>query len=66
MNLTCYVLLQFEEVRLRQNVDVTVSLESDPAPRPIESFTDMVQLCVLNFNYGFEIILNIWFITSVI
>ncbi|XP_042476556.1 ATP-dependent RNA helicase DBP2-like isoform X2 [Macadamia integrifolia] len=32
---------QIEEVRLRLNVDVTVASDSQPAPAPIESFTDM-------------------------
>ncbi|KAL2488467.1 ATP-dependent RNA helicase DBP2 [Forsythia ovata] len=35
---------QIEEVRLRLNVDVTVSPNSLPAPAPIESFVDM-NLC---------------------
>ncbi|KAI4307780.1 hypothetical protein L6164_030928 [Bauhinia variegata] len=32
---------QIEEVRLRLNLDVTVELDSLPAPAPIESFMDM-------------------------
>ncbi|XP_040993788.1 DEAD-box ATP-dependent RNA helicase 52A-like isoform X2 [Juglans microcarpa x Juglans regia] len=32
---------QVENVRLRLNVDVTVALDSSPAPAPVESFTDM-------------------------
>lgn len=32
---------QVEEVRLRLNVDATVPPDSQPAPAPIESFTDM-------------------------
>jgi hypothetical protein len=36
----CYI--QIEEVRLRLNLDVTVSSDSPAAPGPIESFNDMV------------------------
>lgn len=34
--------MQIEDVRERLNVDVTVALDSSPAPAPVESFTDMV------------------------
>lgn len=40
------IYIQIEEVRLRLNVDVTVAPDLPPAPAPIESFTDMVNLCV--------------------
>lgn len=40
--------IQIEDVRLRLNVDVTVTLDSPLAPAPVESFTDMVIFCILH------------------
>lgn len=42
--------IQIEEVRLRLNVDVIVAPDLLPAPAPIESFTDMVHLCILHVS----------------
>lgn len=41
---TMYLYVQVQEVRLRLNVDATVPPGSQPAPAPIESFTDMVRI----------------------
>lgn len=40
-----YLYVQVEEVCMRLNVDATVPPDSQPAPAPIESFTDMVMIC---------------------
>lgn len=38
--------MQIEDVRMRLNVEVTVALDSPPAPAPIESFEDMVTFVI--------------------
>lgn len=50
---------QIEEVRLRLNVDVTVAPDSAPAPAPIETFTDMVDICIslMRFRLSFRLVL---------
>lgn len=50
---------QIEEVRLRLNVDVTVAPDSAPAPAPIETFTDMVDICVslMRFRLSVRLVL---------
>ncbi|KAF6143032.1 hypothetical protein GIB67_041100 [Kingdonia uniflora] len=45
---------QIEEVRMRLNIDVTVSGESSPAPAPIESFTDMCLDTSIMKDIGFH------------
>lgn len=45
-----YLYAQVQEVCMRLNVDAIVPPDSQPAPAPIESFTDMVKLKISGYS----------------